>query len=235
MAIKTKVSANGTNGHGGAAAVEVPPAATRATKEKPAKAAGAIALAPLELGILEIPIVGTAPLLMHKFSLKSQRLIEQKQQGAASSGREKRDPESDYEESKYLTEDGKLGFPAIAFKAAAVTACTSLGKAITKVQARQAFHVIGQLVEIEGEPRPRTDMVRLPSGGSDVRYRCEVPEWRTVLRIQYNTRVLSREQLVNLINLAGFAVGVGEWRPEKDGMLGTFAVDASRPIRGMAL
>jgi hypothetical protein len=29
---------------------------------------------------------------------------------------------------------------------------------------------------------------------------------------------------MNLLNTAGFAVGVGEWRPEKDGQYGMFRV-----------
>ena len=35
--------------------------------------------------------------------------------------------------------------------------------------------------------------------------------------VRYNQGVLSESQILNLLNTAGFAVGVGEWRPEKDG------------------
>lgn len=34
------------------------------------------------------------------------------------------------------------------------------------------------------------------------------------------------EQIVNLFNVAGFACGVGEWRPSKDGSFGTFHVES---------
>jgi hypothetical protein len=44
------------------------------------------------------------------------------------------------------------------------------------------------------------------------------------LDIQYNARAISQDQLLNLINLGGFSVGVGEWRPERSGDFGRFRV-----------
>ena len=40
-----------------------------------------------------------------------------------------------------------------------------------------------------------------------------------------NVNVLSVEQIINLFNVAGFGIGVGEWRPEKDGSYGLFHVE----------
>jgi hypothetical protein len=42
--------------------------------------------------------------------------------------------------------------------------------------------------------------------------------------IQFNANVISAEQIVNLLTLAGFGVGVGEWRPERNGSFGRFHV-----------
>lgn len=61
-------------------------------------------------------------------------------------------------------------------------------------------------------------------GTADIRYRPEFKHWRVKLPIKYNADKISLEQLVNLFNLAGFGVGVGEWRPEKDGQYGMFHV-----------
>lgn len=90
--------------------------------------------------------------------------------------------------------------------------------------ARGAFHIQGELVEIVGEPKPREDMVRVGMGTADIRYRAEFSPWKVRLSLSYNAGALSPEQIVNLFNIAGFGVGVGEWRPEKDGSYGRFHV-----------
>lgn len=71
----------------------------------------------------------------------------------------------------------------------------------------------------------RQDMVRVGMGTADVRFRGEFTAWATTLSVTYNAKSLSPEQIVNLFNLAGFGVGVGEWRPEKDGSYGRFHVE----------
>jgi hypothetical protein len=177
-----------------------------------------------DIRLVELKLVGDSPLICHAWNEKAKRQMLEKQMGVATAGKEKKDPESDFENSLYPHPDGGYGFPAIAFKSAAVEACTSLSKAITKVQARQAFHVMGDLVPIAGIPTCREDMVRLKMETADIRFRGEFKEWSCVLTVRYNARVLTIEQIVNLFNIAGFAVGVGEWRPEKNGQYGLFHV-----------
>lgn len=193
--------------------------------------AKAIVLPKLDIRRISIELVGDTPLICHNWNQKAKQAILDKQMGKASAGKEPKDPERDYQESLYLIERREpfersvFGFPARAFKAAAVEACTSLGRQnVTKVQARQAFHVDGELVPIIGTPRMREDMVRIPMGTADIRHRGEFPEWRAVLTLRYNSRVLTDEQIVNLFNTAGFAVGIGEWRSERDGSFGLFHV-----------
>lgn len=177
-----------------------------------------------DIQFIKIRLISDAPLICHAWSTKAKRQMLEKQMGEATAGREKKNPETDFEQSLYPHPDGGYGFPAIAFKAAAVSACTSLGKAITKVQARQAFHVVGELIKIDGVPTCREDMVRVGMGTADIRHRGEFKKWSCELTIRYNARALTREQIVNLFNVAGFAVGVGEWRPERDGQYGLFRV-----------
>lgn len=222
MATRSKTAiAIGNNGHVNRAAdhLESLQAKTAAQLVK------SLILPKLEIRTLQVTIVGDSPLICHRWSEKAKQQMLDKQMGIATSGREHKNPDEDYHSSLYPHPDGGYGFPAVAFKNAAVTACTSLGKqAITKVAARQAFHVVGELVKLAGDPRPREDMVRIGMGTADIRYRGEFPEWSCVLTIRYNARVLTDEQIVNVINTSGFAVGVGEWRPEKDGQYGMFHV-----------
>lgn len=189
------------------------------------KGVAVITLPKLDIRTLDIRIVGDSPLIVHRWSEKAKKQMLDKQMGVASAGKENKNPEQDYLDSLYThPTEGWYGFPAIAFKNAAVSACTSLGKTVTKVAARQAFHVVGELVRIEGEPSMREDMVKVGMGTADIRYRAEFKRWSATVTVRFNSRVLSADQVVNLFNTAGFAVGVGEWRSERDGSYGLFHV-----------
>lgn len=183
-----------------------------------------VSLAGLAVDGLKLRLVGTSPLIVHKWSEKAKKQMLDKQMKRASQGKAAKDPEQDYRESLYVRDDGSYGFPAVAFKAAAVRAGTYCD--MKMVFLRGAFHVEGDLVAIEGQPEPREDMVRVGMGTADIRYRPEFKKWATELDITYNSRALSSGQIVNLFEIAGFAVGVGEWRPEKDGQFGRFKVEA---------
>lgn len=174
-----------------------------------------------DLRRIDIGLVGLSPLICHRFSEKSRKAMLDKQQKKASKGREAKDPHANYLASLYPLPDGSgYGFPSVAFKAAAVRAGTDVGLKMTDL--RRAFHIEGELVPIQGEPRMREDVVRLNGRTADLRYRGEFPEWRTVLPVVYNASVISEEQLLNLLQYAGFGVGCGEWRPEKSGSFGMF-------------
>lgn len=183
-----------------------------------------VKLAGLAIDRLTLRLEGLSPLIVHKWSEKAKKQMLDKQMKVASQGKTAKDPEQDYRESLYIRDDGSYGFPAVAFKAAAVRAGTYCD--MKMVFLRGAFHVEGDLVRIEGEPEPREDMVRVGMGTADIRYRPQFPKWATELDITYNSRALAVGQLVNLFEIAGFAVGVGEWRPEKDGQFGRFRVEA---------
>ena len=99
---------------------------------------------------------------------------------------------------------------------------------------RGAFHVIGEMVTLNGEPSMREDMVRLPNRSADIRYRGQFVEWSATVPLQVNTSSLSIEQIANLFYIAGFAVGVGDWRPEKNGQYGRFEVGTIEAMRRAA-
>jgi hypothetical protein len=172
---------------------------------------------------MQITLVGDSPLICHAWSKKAKAAMLAKQMKKAAQAKAAKDPEQDFKDSLYAHPDGGWGFPAVAFKASAVDACTHIAN-ITKVEARGAFHIDGELVKIEGKPTPREDMVRIGMGVADIRYRGEFKKWRCTFSLRYNANVISVEQILNLFNTAGFAVGVGEWRPSRDGSNGMFHV-----------
>lgn len=206
----------------------------------PAKENIGIELPMLKLEMMEVTLIGDAPLVVHAWGLKAKGEMLSKQLKLARGAKEAKNPQADFEASMYRLADGGFGFPSIAFKNAAVTAGTSVA-GLTKIAARQAFHILGEdadivgafegsksrtnLARIEGcEPQMREDMVRVGMGTADLRYRAEFPKWFTRILVRYNANVLSPAQILNLLNTAGFAVGIGEWRPEKNGQYGLFHV-----------
>jgi len=179
----------------------------------------------LNIKTMSLILIGDSPLIVHAWSQKAKQAILAKQQKKASKGKEVRDPERDFQESLYIMPDGSYGFPAVAFKAAAVTVCSQID-GISKVFARQTFHVLGgELVRLYSDaPTMREDMVRVGMGTADLRYRGEFKRWSVRLYIEYNASAISKEQLVNIFNTSGFGVGIGEWRPERDGRNGRYHV-----------
>ena len=49
-------------------------------------------------------------------------------------------------------------------------------------------------------------------------------DWEVELTIQYNKANLSAEQIINVLNWAGFHIGVGGFRKEKTGNFGAYHV-----------
>jgi len=200
--------------------------------------------------VMTITIAGLTPLLVHNFGSKAIKQILDKQTGEAKPGpRAKKDPFEDFKESLYVMNPKKLpknrlsvgqhwgylpdtfGFPESAFKKAMVQAC-SFVEGVPKTWIRGLVHIYGGengLLPIKySKVVMRQDTVRIGNFGSktaDIRFRAEFHDWSVKLLIRYNRSAITPEQIAMLINNAGFAVGVGEWRPEKDGSHGTFAIE----------
>lgn len=183
---------------------------------------------------LRIPIVGTTPLIVNRFPEKAKQEMLDRMTGRAKP-KKRKDPVADYEAALHRLKDGRYGFPALGFKAATVGGARYYGKDVSMVSLRQCLFFHGelgtdgnQLVAIEGEPRMREDVVRLPA--ADLRYRPEFVEWRVALEVRYVTAILDRESVLSLVDAGGMGVGVGEWRPEKKGDFGCYQIDPTRDV-----
>ena len=183
--------------------------------------------------ISQFKVKGLSPLISHKWSEKAKKEMLDKQMKKKLSTRQAKNPQAEFESSLYLLSNGKhpkgpYGFPAVAFKAAAVRAAKQLD-GIHMTDARGLFYIEpddGDLVQIHSPqpPEMREDMVRLNGKSADIRYRGSFVNWSVTLNVRYNADVVSQEQLLNLFELAGFSCGVGEWRMEKGGTFGTFTL-----------
>lgn len=182
-----------------------------------------ISIPNLKRQIIRLTLIGDSPLICHKWSDVQKKRILDKQMMKAKTGKMARNIEQEYKDSLYPHPDGGYGFPSIALKKAAVDAAAFIDGA-KKTEMRGSFHIEEEFVKLEGKPSRREDSVRIGMGTGDLRYRAEFKTWKTTLNITYNTSVISADQIVNLFNNAGFSIGIGDWRPQKNGTFGRFSV-----------
>jgi len=185
------------------------------------------------LMVSQFKVKGLSPLISHKWSEKAKKEMRDKQMKKKLAPKQAKDPKAEFESSLYLLSNGThpkgpYGFPAVAFKAAAVRAAKQVD-GMNMTDARGLFYIEpddGDLVKIDSPKPPvmREDMVRLNGKSADIRYRGAFIDWSVLLNVRYNADVISQEQLLNLFELAGFSCGIGEWRMEKGGTFGTFTL-----------
>ncbi len=196
---------------------------------------------------VKVKIVGDTPLIVHKWSEKAKKqMLDGQTKATKTKGREPKDPYDDFIRSLYWIEGepdkstveafeaavkngAKWGFPVSAVKMAGNSAAYRLGWVKNQMQLRGSYFLhteYGDMAEIKGAiPEIREDMVRIPTG-ADIRYRGEFKGWYMDMILEYNAGgALTLEQIINVINAGGYTVGIGEWRPEKDGTFGRYHVE----------
>ena len=194
-----------------------------------------IHLLPIKPKLAKIKIRGLTSLLVHYFHPEKQKAILDKQQKKATE-RKPKDIQHEFEMSLYPKQNGKHVYPSGNIKAACVDAAHTFVPTITKKQARGMFFIPVDWLVIEG-PDPVTHKANVKLDGmggvTDIRIRPEFKEWQMTIPIEYDENgPLSIEQIVNLIQKAGFYVGTGEWRPlpkkGKPGIHGRFEIVKSK-------
>lgn len=211
-----------------------------------------VEIRPIEIRKIPIRIVGDSPLITHAWSEKAKRMmLEAQQKTTKTKAKEIRRPFMDFIESMYWLSEkptadtdeklekmfkeimasgtGRFGFSVTAVKQAANSAAYRLGWVKNQMELRGSYFLeggFGDYFEIKYEDlRMREDMVRIGQGSADLRYRAEFSGWYADLVLKYNANSnMTIEQIINCINAGGFACGIGEWRPEKDGSFGMYHV-----------
>jgi hypothetical protein len=171
-----------------------------------------------------------SPLVVHAFSEKAKKEIRDKQQKKAKKAKAERNPQEEFEAAKYIDDQGRECIPLTALKKSFIEAATAFDD-LTKVALRQALfvesaHGPGPLVPIEtldgkwAKGRIREDAVTIGISTRGLTYRPEYAEWMVRVKIQFNQRLVSKEQLLALVEQAGWGIGICEGRPQKSSALG---------------
>jgi len=214
-----------------------------------------LVIKPIEEGVLTIHIVGDTPLIISAWSAKAKQEMLDAQTGgkktkkqriakniwAESAGRlywMDGEPDIDYSDwtqelYEKHTQGARFGFPATAFKKAAIGAAYHGGYTSSRVELQGEFFIVGegeqQLVQIHSDSIPsiREDNVKLMGKTADLRHRPQFETWSADLIVRYDRNgSIAPESIINMINLGGRKEGVGEWRIEKGGQYGMYHVES---------
>lgn len=174
-----------------------------------------------------VAIDGTTPLITNRFGEKARQAIEDKQQKKAKSAKEARVPKEEFQDHCHLISEGVYGFPAVGIKKALVVAGGRFADE-KMTHLRGVINVMGDLIPIKAKPPTmRSDTVRLQGGVTSIAYRPQFMPWEMEIPLVFNATMISEAQILNLFQIAGFAVGFGAWRPECNGVYGQFVLKDS--------
>ena len=196
------------------------------------------------MGEMIVEIVGDKELITNTMDEKTRQTIAGTQSSGGKTKGSKKEPrgevriQDEYERSMDLDADGDPCVKAIGLKHAMRAACRNTGNKMTHIL--QMIYVYGDdrlnngdLLKIlpaeteEAGPYMRRDNVRLANGNADLRYRAGFKKgWRIQAKIKYDANSITRTEVLQLLQTAGTAVGLCEWRVEKGGERGTFHIDS---------
>ena len=166
---------------------------------------------------LSVTIEGITPLLMHSFPL------------VPIPGIDKMTPEDQAEHATYRDPDGKLYVPGIAVQRAFIGGATYVkGKGRASLQkpvcagvfiTPERIILAQQSYVIDSRP-----VVIAATKGRIVRHRPRFDKWTLAFTLEDDPELISAAQMREIVDSTGKRVGLLDFRPERKGPFGTFAV-----------
>jgi hypothetical protein len=201
---------------------------TKETKEIKAKQEKEVTINPLQIANMTARIVGITPYLSNKMSEKDKMSMLDKQMGKGSEKNKIRDPKQEVENKIHKLSNGDVGIPIVAIKKAMVESAPLLE--MEKKLVRGGLFILptdGNLVPLKYKKMVVNEAITRDSGISRTprtTFRPEFRDWSCEFTIKYNAKQVTPDQILNLLKVAGFHIGLGSWRPLTDGNFGTFTV-----------
>jgi len=187
-----------------------------------------INLKKLDIGTIVVKVVGDSPYLpepMDMAVLEKYNKIKSKQSYTKDDI-----PEEEKVKAKfYYTEDGKPGIPARAIYNSMIRASSYLFeiKQGGMRNIKEGVTLVGDILPLKFKKQKVLTHWGRTSGmnGSPRKImRNAFEDWDVEVTIQFNKANLSAEQIINVLNWAGFHIGVGGFRKEKKGNFGAFHI-----------
>ena len=193
-----------------------------------------IVVAAIEMKPIVVNIIGTSPLYCHRMGAKAKQtlLLGGKKKTAAEKLELKHHPLDEFQDSMEVDRNfhpnTAVHFPAMAIKSAmAESALVTSGIKATDVRRLVYIPSTSIRMPIFGYPLLKTDIVRSADINKtpDVRTRAYFPEWAATIEIHFARPQLSETSIMTLLENAGIAIGIGDFRQGKGkGSFGSFSV-----------
>lgn len=182
---------------------------------------------------ISFPIIGTAPLVLHRFSIKVKKEMREAMEKGNTGSRGKKalkpvDFKENFQMAKYVHADGWEGFNASAIRKAMISACRLARFKMTI--AKLSIFVIEDgwdmfepefpLVKIKGKARSLVMPVILSNGSPMMCARPCYDKWEATLNLRYDSDQFSDTDIANLVTRVGMQVGIGEGRPDSKNSAG---------------
>lgn len=191
-----------------------------------------VTIRPPNFGHAEFFVTGTAPLVIHRFSIKTKTEMRLKMETGKASGsrknREAKDSDETYNQARYRSKEGWDGFHAASIRNAMISACRLVGFKMTL--AKMSIFVIADgwdatesqipLIRIIGDPVKQEDMARVETGQPYVTIRPAYHGWKAKIKIRWDADQFTLTDVTNLLMRVGMQVGIGEGRPDSKNSAG---------------
>jgi len=174
---------------------------------------------------IKVPIKGITPMLQEKMDMSVVQTYDDKKSLKVVK-KDTRSEKDKMPDKIHYTENGNVGFPARGFMNGMIEVAPKLD--IYKKDVRGSVRINGYMIPIDFDEQVVNEDWGRQSGISKAPLLIIRPEfrgWSCELDITFNSSVLSTEQIINLVNYAGFHQGVGSFRPEKGGTYGQYEVE----------
>lgn len=190
-------------------------------------------LKPLKKEIMKVKVIGITPLLSQPMDMDVVDMYDKKKGGKVVE--KKIITEEEKAKTKYhYTSNGKKGIPKRSFYNSMIRASSYI---IPKEQGgmrivREGITILGdRILPLEYKKElmnhdwgRQSGMTRAPCKI----VRPQFNDWSCELVIMFNRSMISPEQILNILNWAGFHIGVGSFRKEKSGDYGLFEVNIKK-------
>ena len=187
-----------------------------------------IKIQPINTSTIKLKIEGVTPLLMDRFTEEAEQQILAKQTGIAKSNKKSvRNTATEVINAIHYIDakKGKIGFPSDGFKKGMIESTSFIGdKFFSKKLVSGAVKIMNTksgLVEIKFE---KQDVLQHNINGN-IKFTPQFHTWKCELTILYDVNNINPQDIISLLNYAGFYYGIGAWRPKcKGGGSGDFGM-----------